>query len=43
MLSRLSASILSLATWLQTASAAVPIYQLSLMAWFMFAIAGAFR
>ena len=43
MLTGLTASALELATWFQTASLVVPISQLSLISWLMFAIGGAFR
>jgi hypothetical protein len=43
MLTGLTAPVLELATWLQTASMVVPVSQLSLISWFMFAVSGAFR
>jgi hypothetical protein len=43
MLTGLTASALLLATWFQTASMVVPLSQLSLVSWFMFAVTGAFR
>lgn len=39
----LTASVLELATWIQTASMAVPISQLPLITWFLFAVGGALR
>jgi hypothetical protein len=43
MFTGLTASLLELATWLQTASMVVPVSQLSLVSWFMFVITGVFR
>ena len=43
MLTGFTASALQLATWLQTASMVVPLSQLSLISWFMFAVTGALR
>ncbi len=41
MFTGLTASVLDLATWIQTASMAVPISQLSFISWFLFAVGGA--
>lgn len=43
MLTGPTASVLELATWLQTASLAIPMAQLSFVSWLMFVAGGALR
>jgi len=40
MFTDLTASFLELATWLQTASMVLPVSQLSIISWLMFAVSG---
>ncbi len=42
MYTALAASLQQLASWLQSAAAVIPVSQLSIVSWLMFAVSGAF-